>query len=153
MRRQGSTGCRLRRSGHELPDRWGLGRDSSSEAMRMIEPLTRSALEIDPMLAERTHPRDSSTRWRFVDDAKIIPARSSSNRLLVPYVDFIWSTLVPWGRLDESLKLLEAALEADPVSRSPARPLVCPTHRRSVPGGARQCPAGARRRPDLSFRR
>jgi tetratricopeptide (TPR) repeat protein len=32
------------------------------------------------------------------------------------YADFVLSTLLPWGRLDESLDLLEAALEADPLA-------------------------------------
>jgi tetratricopeptide (TPR) repeat protein len=32
------------------------------------------------------------------------------------YGDFVVSTLLPWGRLDEALRVLQTALEADPLS-------------------------------------
>jgi eukaryotic-like serine/threonine-protein kinase len=89
------------------------------EAMRMIEPLTRSALEIDPMLAEahaaQGYLHAMALRWTDAE-ASFRRAIELEPNLTSVYVDFVWSTLLPWGRLDESLKLLEAALEADPLS-------------------------------------
>ncbi|HEX2462201.1 MAG TPA: protein kinase [Vicinamibacterales bacterium] len=89
------------------------------EAVRMMEPLTRSALEIDPMLAEAHASigflHAMALRWTEAE-ASFRHAIELEPNLTSVYGDFIWSTLVPWGRLNESLKLLEAALEADPLS-------------------------------------
>ena len=89
------------------------------EAVRMMEPLTRSALEIDPMLAEAHASigfvHAMALRWTEAE-ASFRRAIELEPNLTSVYGDFIWSTLVPWGRLNESLQLLEAALEADPLS-------------------------------------
>jgi eukaryotic-like serine/threonine-protein kinase len=88
-----------------------------SEAAELMEPLTRSALEIDPMLAEahaaQGHLHAIALRWTDAE-ASFRRAIDLEPNLTSVYVDFVLSTLLPWGRLDESLDLLEAALEADP---------------------------------------
>jgi eukaryotic-like serine/threonine-protein kinase len=90
-----------------------------SEAAELMEPLTRSALEIDPMLAEahaaQGHLHAIALRWTDAE-ASFRRAIELEPNLTSVYADFVLSTLLPWGRLDESLDLLEAALEADPLA-------------------------------------
>lgn len=90
-----------------------------SAAAELMEPLSRSALEIDPMLAEahaaRGHLHAIALRWTDAE-ASFRRAIELEPSLTSVHGDFVVSTLLPWGRLDESLKLLDAALEADPLS-------------------------------------
>ena len=92
---------------------------SPSEATAVMEPLTRKALEIDPMLAEahvsmgylhafaqRSRQAEASFRRAITLDPTIDSV----------YGDFILSTLLPWGRLFEAVEIVQAALDADPLS-------------------------------------
>jgi tetratricopeptide (TPR) repeat protein len=97
------------------------------EAVRIMEPLTRSALELDPMLAEAHASigflHAMALRWTEAE-ASFRRAIELEPNLTSVHGDFAFSTLLPWGRVDESLKLLETALEADPLSLDLRRNLV-----------------------------
>jgi eukaryotic-like serine/threonine-protein kinase len=89
------------------------------DATVLMAPLTEKALEIDPMLAEahvaRAYMHAFALRWidaeaSFRDAIRLDPT------ITAVYGDFVLSTLEPWGRLDESLAILQTALEADPLS-------------------------------------
>jgi eukaryotic-like serine/threonine-protein kinase len=98
------------------PDGFAL---APPEAPARIAPLTERALEIDPMLAEahvaKAYMNALARRW--VDaEASFRHAIQLDPTVTAVYGDFVLSTLEPWGRLDESQAILEAALEADPLS-------------------------------------
>ena len=90
-----------------------------SEAVALAEPLAIKALEIDPMLAEahaamgfiHTYAR----RWADAEASFRRAIEYEPTRTAV-YGDFVLSTLLPWGRLDESLSTMQKALQADPLS-------------------------------------
>jgi tetratricopeptide (TPR) repeat protein len=90
-----------------------------SEAAELMEPLILSALEIDPMLAEAHgamgYLHAMVLRWTDAETSFRRAIELEPNLTSV-YGDFAVSTLLPWGRVDESVKLLEAALEVDPLS-------------------------------------
>jgi TolB-like protein len=90
-----------------------------SEAIELMEPLTRSALEIDPLLAQ-AHAAQGFVhammlRWTEAEASfrRAIEVEPNCTSL---YGDFVLSVLLPWGRVDESLTLLRNALDADPES-------------------------------------
>jgi tetratricopeptide (TPR) repeat protein len=90
-----------------------------AEATARMASLTETALELDPMLAEahvaKAYMHALARRW--VDaEASFRHALRLDPTITAVYGDFVLSTLEPWGRLDEALTLLEAALEADPLS-------------------------------------
>ena len=89
------------------------------EAAALMAPLIRSALEIDPMLAEALaaegHLHAIGLRWTEAE-ASFRRAMTLEPNLTSVYGDFVVSTLLPWGRLDEALHVLRTALEADPLS-------------------------------------
>jgi tetratricopeptide (TPR) repeat protein len=89
------------------------------EAAELMEPLILSALEIDPMLAEAHgamgYLHAMVLRWTDAETSFRRAIELEPNLTSV-YGDFAVSTLLPWGRVDESVKLLEAALEVDPLS-------------------------------------
>jgi serine/threonine-protein kinase len=89
------------------------------EAAALMAPLTRRALEIDPMLAEahvaQAYMNALARRWADAEKS-FRHAISLDPTITAVYGDFILSTLEPWGRLEESLATLEAALVADPLS-------------------------------------
>jgi serine/threonine-protein kinase len=89
------------------------------EATARMAPLTERALEIDPMLAEahvaKAYMHALVRRWSDAE-ASFRHAIKLDPTITAVYGDFVLSTLEPWGRLEESLKTLEAALEADPLS-------------------------------------
>ena len=90
-----------------------------NEAVALAEPLAIKALEIDPMLAEahaamgfiHTYAR----RWADAEASFRRAIEYEPTRTAV-YGDFVLSTLLPWGRLDESLSTMQKALQADPLS-------------------------------------
>lgn len=89
------------------------------EATARMKPLIERALEIDPMLAEAhvatAYVHALALRW--VDaEASFRQAIKLDPTITAVYGDLVLSTLEPWGRLDESLATLQAALEADPLS-------------------------------------
>jgi TolB-like protein/tetratricopeptide (TPR) repeat protein/predicted Ser/Thr protein kinase len=88
-------------------------------AAALIEPLTQRALEIDPLLAEAHAAMGflHAIRLRWVDaEASFRRAIDLDPSLVGVYGDFVSSTLLPWGRVDDSLRTLETALKADPLS-------------------------------------
>jgi serine/threonine-protein kinase len=90
-----------------------------AEAIARMGPLTETALELDPLIAEahvaKAYLHALARRW--IDaEASFRHAIELDPTLTAVYGDFVLSTLEPWGRLDESLTLLQAALEADPLS-------------------------------------
>jgi tetratricopeptide (TPR) repeat protein len=91
-----------------------------------MEPLTRSALELDPMLAEAHAARGLlhalAKRWTEAE-ASFRHAIAIEPSYTSLHVDFVRSTLLPWGRVEESVSTLEAALETDPESLSLRRML------------------------------
>ena len=98
------------------PDGFAL---APREATARMAPLTDRALEIDPMLAEahvaKAYIYALGRRWGDAE-ASFRQAIRLDPTITAVYGDFVLSTLEPWGRLDESLATLEAALEADPLS-------------------------------------
>ena len=89
------------------------------DAAALMEPLSRSALEIDPLLAEAHaatgHLHAMALRWTSAE-ASFRRAIELEPTLTSVYGDFVLSTLLPWGRLDEAQRVLQTALEADPLS-------------------------------------
>jgi serine/threonine protein kinase/tetratricopeptide (TPR) repeat protein len=100
------------------PNADGFSIPLDAAAARM-EPLTRRALEIDPMLAEAHAAMGfiHTFALRWVDaEASFRRAIDLEPSLTAVYGDFVFSTLLPWGRLDDALNTLETALRADPLS-------------------------------------
>ncbi len=90
-----------------------------SEAVALAEPLAIKALEIDPMLAEAHAAmgfiHSYARRWADAEASFRRAIEYEPTRTAV-YGDFVLSTLLPWGRLDESLSTMQKALQADPLS-------------------------------------
>ncbi|HSC28764.1 MAG TPA: protein kinase, partial [Vicinamibacterales bacterium] len=91
----------------------------SREAAVLAEPWARRALATDPMLAE-AHASIGfvhayALRWVDAEESfeRAINLEPGNSAL---YGDLVLSTLLPWGRLDESLSRLETALHGDPLS-------------------------------------
>jgi serine/threonine-protein kinase len=101
------------------PDPEGKSMRPSTAAARM-EPLIRRALDIDPTLSEAHSAQGLfyalTRRWEEAE-ASFTHAIALGPRSTKTYVDFVLSTLLPWGRLEESVDILEAALDANPGSR------------------------------------
>ena len=90
-----------------------------SEVVALMGPLTRNALDIDPTLAEAHAAMGFIHVYalRWVDaEASFRRAIDLDPSLTTTYGDFVLSTLIPWGRLDDALITMETALQADPLS-------------------------------------
>ena len=89
------------------------------EAAALMRPLAEKALAIDSTLAE-AHAAMGFTlalEHRWVDaEASFRHAIDLDPTISAVHGDFVLSTLLPWGRLDDSLNTLDAALQADPLS-------------------------------------
>jgi serine/threonine-protein kinase len=89
------------------------------EAAALAEPLALRALDIDPMLAEAHaamgYVHAFSQRWTRAETSfrRAIELEPS---LTTVYGDFVLSTLIPWGRVDEAVATMQTALDADPLS-------------------------------------
>jgi serine/threonine-protein kinase len=96
------------------------------DAVAKMAPLIKQALEADPRMAEAHaalgYLRAIEQRWMEAEESfrEAIELEPSMTNL---YVDFVHSTLLPWGRLEESLETLEKALEVDPLSLNVRRSL------------------------------
>jgi tetratricopeptide (TPR) repeat protein len=89
------------------------------DATALMGPLTQQALEIDPTLAEAHAAMGfiHAFALRWVDAEKSFRrAIELDPSLTTAYGDFVLSTLIPWGRLDDALRTLETALQVDPLS-------------------------------------
>jgi TolB-like protein/Tfp pilus assembly protein PilF len=89
------------------------------EAIVLLEPWARQALALDGFLADAHAAMGFvhalSLRWSEADSSfrraiGLEPTRSTL------YSDYVLAVLVPSGRLDEAMRLLETALERDPLS-------------------------------------
>ena len=89
------------------------------EAIALLEPWARQALALDEFLADAHAAMGFihalSLRWDDADSSfrraiDLEPTRSTL------YSDYVLAVLLPSGRLDEALRLLETALERDPLS-------------------------------------
>jgi len=93
-----------------------IPQDQPGSALRVA---TRRAIELDPLLAEAQaamgHVHACSGEWpeaerSFRRSLELNPS------LTTTYTDFVLSTLLPEGKLDEAMRLLEVALHGDPRS-------------------------------------
>jgi TolB-like protein/predicted Ser/Thr protein kinase len=89
------------------------------EALRAARPAALKALELDPTLAEAHaaigHVRSLERDWTRAE-ASFRRSLELNPSLTTTYTDFVLSTLFPEGKLSESLRLLDAALQMDPLS-------------------------------------
>jgi TolB-like protein/Tfp pilus assembly protein PilF/tRNA A-37 threonylcarbamoyl transferase component Bud32 len=90
-----------------------------SEAAARAEPLATKALEIDPMLAEAHaafgYLHSFARQWES-SEASFRRAIDFDPSLTALYGDFVLATLMPWGRVEESMSTMQKALQADPLS-------------------------------------
>jgi len=99
---------------------------SSETALSRMRPAAVKAIELDPLLAEahaamgllRSRERDWENAQRSFQRA--IDLNPSLTRT---YTNYVTSTLIPLGRVDEATRLLEEALRADPLSLDVRREL------------------------------
>lgn len=95
-------------------------------ALSRMRPAAVKALEIDPLLAEAhaamglLHSRERDWENAQKSFQRAIELNPSLTRT---YTNYATSTLIPLGRLDEALRLLEQALRADPLSLDVRREL------------------------------
>jgi tetratricopeptide (TPR) repeat protein len=90
-----------------------------AEAIQLMQPLIERALKIDPTLADAHAAAGLShaLSLRFPDaERSFNHAVSLESTLSTLRADFVLSTLLPWGRLDDALSTLEEALANDPLS-------------------------------------
>jgi serine/threonine protein kinase/TolB-like protein len=128
----------------------------SETALSRMRPAAVKALEIDPLLAEAhaamglllSRERDwTSAQTSFQRAIELNPTLTRT------YTNYVTSTLIPLGRVDEAARLLEEALRADPLSLDVRRELGDGAdHRRKVRGGYRQPRARASSRSRLPVR-
>jgi serine/threonine-protein kinase len=97
-----------------------------SEAAALAEPFATRALGIDPMLADAHaamgYVHAFARQWSEAE-ASFRRAIELEPSLTVMYGDFVLSTLLPWGRIDDSLSTMQTALHADPLSLDARRVL------------------------------
>jgi serine/threonine-protein kinase len=88
-------------------------------AVDLMQPLVDKALELDPELAEGhaglAYLHALESRWAEAEASfrraiALDPSRTSVHG------DLVLSTLWPWGRVDEALGVMQAALDMDPLS-------------------------------------
>jgi len=98
---------------------FGGGAMSPAEAAAEMRPLLEQALALDHDLADghavQGYLYAFERRW---GDAEMAFRRAIDlDRSQTIYsTDFVLSTLQPWGRLDDAMAVLQAALKADPMS-------------------------------------
>ena len=109
------------------PDQPGRPAPISSEtALSRMRPAAVKAIELDPLLAEAhaamglLHSRERNWENAQASFQRAIELNPSLTRT---YTNYVTSTLIPLGRLDEAGRLLEEALRADPLSLDVRREL------------------------------
>jgi TolB-like protein/tRNA A-37 threonylcarbamoyl transferase component Bud32 len=91
----------------------------SETALSRMRPAAVKALEIDPLLAEAhaamglLHSRERDWKSAQTSFQRAIELNPTLTRT---YTNYVTSTLIPLGRVDEAARLLEEALRADPLS-------------------------------------
>jgi tetratricopeptide (TPR) repeat protein len=97
-----------------------------SDAVAVMAPLVKEALEADPTLPEayaaRGYLHAFARRWKEAETSfrQAIDLDPTNTGLKG---DFVSSVLLPWGRLDEALEVMRTALSADPLSLDARRVL------------------------------
>jgi TolB-like protein/tRNA A-37 threonylcarbamoyl transferase component Bud32 len=109
------------------PDRPGAPAPIPSEtALSRMRPAALKALEVDPLLAEAhaamglLHSRDRDWENAQRSFQRAIQLNATLTRT---YTNYVTSTLIPLGRVDDAARLLEEALRADPLSLEVRREL------------------------------
>ena len=98
----------------------------SETALSRMRPAAVKALEIDPLLAEAhaamglLHSRERDWKSAQTSFQRAIELNPTLTRT---YTNYVTSTLIPLGRVDEAARLLEEALRADPLSLDVRREL------------------------------
>jgi tetratricopeptide (TPR) repeat protein len=91
----------------------------ADEAFAIMEPAARRALQLDPLLAEAHAAMGvvfaRTRQWREAEGA-FRRALDLHRTLSSIHMQFVMSTLWPQGKVEESLRQLDAALRADPLS-------------------------------------
>ena len=89
------------------------------EALAIMRPAARKALELDPSLAEAHaamgHVHAVDGEWSQAEES-FRHALALDPSSATTYTDFVLSVLFPEGKLDEAIRYLETALVADPLS-------------------------------------
>jgi TolB-like protein len=104
----------------------GIRGVSFETALARMRPAAVKAVEIDPLLAEAhaamglLHSRERDWENAQRSFQRAIELNPSLTRT---YTNYVTSTLVPLGRVDEAMRLLEEALRADPLSLDVRREL------------------------------
>ena len=121
-----------------------------------MRPAAVKAIELDPLLAEAhaamglLHSRERNWENAQRSFQRAIELNPSLTRT---YTNYVTSTLIPLGRLDEAARLLEEALRADPLSLDVRRELaMVQIMAGRYRGGDREPPARANGRSRLPFR-
>jgi tetratricopeptide (TPR) repeat protein len=112
------------------PDRPGVTAPapmiSSDTALSRMRPAAVKAIELDPLLAEAHAAmgllRSRERNWENAQ-ASFQRAIDLNPSLTRTYTNYVTSTLIPLGRVDEAARLLEEALRADPLSLDVRREL------------------------------
>ena len=100
--------------------------DPSETALSRMRPAAVKALELDPLLAEAhaamglLHSRERDWENAQKSFQRAIELNPTLTRT---YTNYVTSTLIPLGRVDEAARLLEEALRADPLSLDVRREL------------------------------
>ncbi|HEY6615379.1 MAG TPA: tetratricopeptide repeat protein, partial [Vicinamibacterales bacterium] len=98
----------------------------SETALSRMRPAAVKALEIDPLLAEAhaamglLHSRERDWKSAQTSFQRAIELNPTLTRT---YTNYVTSTLIPLGRVDDAARLLEEALRADPLSLDVRREL------------------------------
>ena len=106
--------------------RWRLKGFSSETALSRMRPAAANALELDPLLAEAhaamglLHSRERDWESAQTSFQRAIELNPTLTRT---YTNYVTSTLIPLGRVDDAARLLEEALRADPLSLDVRREL------------------------------
>jgi TolB-like protein/tetratricopeptide (TPR) repeat protein len=90
-----------------------------ARAIQLMQPLIERALKVDPTLAEAHAAAGLSQALalRFPDaERSFTHAIRLEPTLSTLRGDFVLSTLLPWGRVDDALRTLDEALTIDPLS-------------------------------------
>jgi len=89
------------------------------DAEAVMRPAALRALEIGPLLADAHaamgHVHAFDRQWTKAETS-FRRALSLNPSLTTTHTDFVISTLLPEGKLDQAMQLLETALRADPLS-------------------------------------
>ncbi len=99
-----------------MPGGFAVSQDHAAAIMR---PAALKAIELDPLLADAHaamgHLHSLDRDWAKAETS-FRHALELNPKLTTTYTDFVLSALFPQGKLDEAMRLLEAALRLDPLS-------------------------------------